>query len=490
MITLTLSPAGRRIATPSGTLLQDVLFEHGVEFPCGGHGRCKGCRVRVLRGHLEPSADDIAAFSAAELSNGWRLACSHTVAGDLEIELAQWQMAVLGDTSAFAIAPREGLGIAVDLGTTTIAAQLLDLANGHVLGVKSALNTQAMYGADILSRAEYALGGGQKELKSIIRRQVGDMALDLLRSAPEKPLTRIVLVGNSVMHHLFCGIDITPLATHPFLPARPGGVAISPKDLGWVIDPSVAVTFMPCIGGLVGADILAGVVATRLWEQNGLTALIDLGTNGEVVVARNGRMICTSTAAGPAFEGARITQGMRAATGAISAVALRDRAFACHVIGGGTARGLCGSGLVDAVAAGLELGRIERGGRLVQPMALAEAVSLMPRDVRELQLAKAAIAAGLRILCKKMGATVDDITALHLAGAFGNSINLASAREIGLLRSPADRIVAAGNTALNGAKRALFAEPDEWDALARRIEHVALNEEPSFQDVFAEEIGF
>jgi uncharacterized 2Fe-2S/4Fe-4S cluster protein (DUF4445 family) len=485
---LTLSPAGRRIAASEGAPLKDVLFDQGVEFPCGGHGRCKGCRVRVVRGRIDPSERDRAAFSTAELAEGWRLACDHAVSGDAELELAQWEMAVLGDETAFAFTPHEGLGIAVDLGTTTIAAQLLDLASGHVLGVRTALNAQSRRGADILSRAEYALRGGARELEVIIRHQIGGLVAELLHDAPAGALRRIALVGNSVMHHLFCGLDIAPLATHPFLPRHPEGVRLSAAELGWEIDPQTVVTFMPCIAGLVGADILAGIAATGLDKQDGLTALIDLGTNGEIVVARRGRMLCTSTAAGPAFEGARIAMGMRAATGAISEVELRDGALACRVIGGGEARGLCGSGLVDAVAAGLDLGRIERSGRLAEPLALDGPVVLTPKDVRELQLAKAAIAAGLRILTARLGATPNNITTLHLAGAFGNAINLTSAQRIGLLRLPVARVVAAGNTALQGAKRALFAEPDAWDALARRIEHVALNEEPSFQDVFAEEM--
>jgi uncharacterized 2Fe-2S/4Fe-4S cluster protein (DUF4445 family) len=490
MKTLTLSPAGRRIAVTEGSSLQDALFAQGVEFPCGGHGRCKGCRVRVLTGCLEPTADDIAAFSPDELAAGWRLACRHAVSGDLELELAQWEMAVLTDESAFAFTPHTGLGIAIDLGTTTIAAQLLDLETGNVLAVKTALNVQALYGADVLSRAEHALQGGQKDLEALIRQQVGTMVADLMVSAPERPLIRIVLVGNSVMHHLFCGIDIAPLATHPFVPHHPEGVRMSAADLGWYITPSVPIDFMPCIGGLVGADILAGVAATKLHEEDGLTALVDLGTNGEVVVGHRGRLVCTSTAAGPAFEGARIAMGMRAATGAISEVEVRDGILHCSVIGGGKAQGLCGSGLVDAVAAGLTLGKIAPGGRMAEAMALVGPVALTPRDVRELQLAKAAIAAGLRILTDRLGATPGDITKLHLAGAFGNSINRTSARQIGLLRLPLERIVPAGNTALKGAKRALFAEPDVWNELAARIETVALNEAPAFQDIFADEMRF
>ena len=481
MLTLALSPAGRRLDVAEGAALQDVLFEEGVEFPCGGRGRCKACRVRVLKGHLEPDAEDRQRLSAAELAQGWRLACRHVVAGDLELELAQWEMPVLSDQSAFAFTPREGFGVAVDLGTTTIAAQLLDLSNGHVLAAETALNAQARHGADVLSRVEFALRGGQAELQKLVRDQIGEM---IARLASQNAPSHIVLVGNTVMHHLFCGLDVAPLATHPFLPAHPGRVSIPADVFG------APAEFLPCIGGLVGADILAGIMATGLHEQAGLAALIDLGTNGEVVVGNRDRLLCTSTAAGPAFEGARIAMGMRAATGAISAVTLTDGAVTCRVIGGGAARGLCGSGLVDAVAVGLDAGRIDPAGRLGEPLVLAGAVSLHPHDVRELQLAKGAIAAGLRILTARFGANLDDIGRLYLAGAFGNYISRTSAHRIGLLRLPVERIVPSGNTALLGAKRALFEDEEPWDSLARRIAYVALNEDPAFQDIFAEEMRF
>jgi uncharacterized 2Fe-2S/4Fe-4S cluster protein (DUF4445 family) len=181
---------------------------------------------------------------------------------------------------------------------------------------------------------------------------------------------------------------------------------------------------------------------------------------------------------------------MRAATGAISEVRVAGKDVACRVIGGGRARGLCGSGLVDAVAAGLELGRIDASGRMVDALVLAPSVALTPRDVRELQLAKAAIAAGLRLLTARLGGKTEDISALHLAGAFGNSISRISAHRIGLLRLPPERIRPAGNTALKGAKLALFAEAGAWNALARRIEHVALKDDPAFEDAFVEEMAF
>jgi uncharacterized 2Fe-2S/4Fe-4S cluster protein (DUF4445 family) len=482
MTIITLLGSGRRLDAAAGTPLRDVLFGEGVEFPCGGQGRCGGCRVRVVAGAMAENTDDRAAFSPAELRDGWRLACRHAIETSVTLELAQWEMAVLGDAERFAFSPREGLGIAVDLGTTTIAAQFLDLRTGQVLATLTALNDQARHGADVLSRAGYALAGGAAELASLIRDQIGAMVADLAKG---RTLSRIVVVGNSAMHHLFGGLDIAPLATHPFLPEHPEALRFAGADLGWQTGATIDV--LPCIGGLVGGDVLAGVSATGLKNQRGLSALIDLGTNGEVVVAQDGHMLCTSTAAGPAFEGARIHHGMRAATGAIDAVGADGT---CHVIGGGPARGLCGSGLVDAVAAGLDTGRITPSGHMAEDWMLADGVALTPHDVRELQLAKGAIAAGLKLLTAKFDATPSDIDHLYLAGAFGNAISRTAAVRIGLIKTPAERIVPAGNTALKGAKQALFTDMAGLEALARSIGFVALNEEPTFEETFAEEMRF
>lgn len=511
---LRLSPADLRMDVPAGTRLQDVLFAQGVEFPCGGRGRCKGCRVKVLCGDLPVSPEENHLLTRAELEAGWRLACRHAIAGDLELELAQWEMAVLGDNTRFAFTPGDGLGVAIDLGTTTIAAQLLDLRSGMVLGVQTALNAQARHGGDIMSRVEFALHGGQAELQRLVRDQLGTMVRQLesgrrrgnesqaKASIEEKSVSphvvsyeeikRIVIVGNTVMHHLFCGIDAAPLAAHPFEPKHSGRVRLSPRALDWEIPDDAVVEFLPCLGGFVGSDILAGIMATGLHQSRELMALMDLGTNGEVVVGNRERILCTSTAAGPAFEGARIAMGMRAATGAISQVQVEDNVLTCQVIGGGAPLGLCGSGLVDAVAAGLELDWIHPSGRMANrtAMPLSGPVSLLAADVRELQLAKGAIAAGLRMLTAQLGASLEDLQQLHLAGAFGNYISRTSAQRIGLLRVPLNRVVPAGNTALLGAKRALFEAATVWDAVAKRVEHVTLNEDAAFQDIYAEEMRF
>jgi len=495
---LELLPLGKVLRVKRGTPLQDVLFAHGVEFPCGGRGRCKGCKVKVLAGALPVTEEDKQKLSGAELAEGWRLACRAQAESDLKIELAQWEAAILTDDSVFAFTPREGLGIAVDLGTTTIVAQLIDLQTGHVLAVRAALNAQAKCGADIMSRVESAVaGGGQRTLQNLVRKQIGRLAHELVTTASgaAHEVKSVVLVGNTVMHHLFCGISLEPLSRYPFEPVSPGLQVFEAAQLGWNLRGSPAVRFLPCLGSFVGSDILAGLLATKLHESEQVAVLIDLGTNGEIVVGNRERMLCASTAAGPAFEGARISMGMRAATGAISEVRARDGQFECHVLGNVAPRGICGSGLVDAVAVGLDLGRISPMGRLANgdPLTLAEPVTLNQWDVRELQLAKGAIAAGLRILLEQWGATKDELTQVFLAGAFGNYINYTSARRIGLLDFPAEKVRPSGNTALLGAKLALFSLPEHDGAYPQtlaKVKHVSLNEDARFQEIFVEEMVF
>ena len=503
-IEIRLRPLNKTLRAPSGAALQDLLFAEGVEFPCGGRGRCKGCRVKVLAGALPAGEDDRRQLTPAEIADGWRLACRARVHTDLTLELAQWETPILADDSPVAATPREGWGAAVDVGTTTVVAQLLDLSTGRVLGVRTALNSQAQHGADVMSRVDFAMAAsGQSILQRQIRTQLGRLLRDLLDAAAaanpagaaSSRLKEIVLAGNTVMHHLFCGIDVAPMARHPFEPESPGPRRFSAAELGWDLPGTPMVRFLPCLGGFVGGDILAGILATRLHESAAPAALIDLGTNGEIVVGSRAGLLCASPAAGPAFEGARISTGMRAATGAISQVALEQGRLRCHVLGHAAARGICGSGLVDAVAAGLELGRISPSGRLLggESFALTPSVSLNQKDIRELQLAKGAIAAGLRLLLAQYGVSRESLTRVFLAGAFGNYINLASARRIGLLDFPPDRTQPSGNTSLRGAKLALCgpdAHQGAYPELLARIRHLPLNEDPNFQDAFAEEMTF
>lgn len=480
-----------------GTPLREALFEHGVEFPCGGRGRCRGCRVRVIGGELPVTAADRKLLGEAELTAGWRLACQARVQGDLTLELAQWETHILADEAGLAIRPREGLGVAVDVGTTTLALQLLDLRSGEVLAVATALNNQAVHGADVMSRVSYAVHeGGAARLRSCIREQIGVLLEALCREAGRRsPVVEVVLVGNTVMHHAFAGWDLSPLAQTPFESPALGEAVFTGSELGWAAAAEATVRFLPCIGGFVGSDVLAGILATGLAEMSGPAALLDLGTNGEIVVAAGGRVVCASTAAGPAFEGGGIRMGMRAATGAICAVRVEGSRLVCEVLGGGEPRGLCGSGLVDAVACGLELGWIEPSGRIPagRPVPLAGEVVLHPGDVRQLQLAKGAISAGLELLCGRVGVQPAELARLHLAGAFGNYINQANARRIGLLPAGLQEVVSVGNTALRGAKMVLLGTVDFeawWRQTQPRISHIRLNEDPAFLETYAEAMAF
>jgi uncharacterized 2Fe-2S/4Fe-4S cluster protein (DUF4445 family) len=493
LVRIELRPLGAAFPVERGTPLQDVLFAYGVEFPCGGRGRCRRCRVRVLEGSLPVTPAEETLLGRAELEDGWRLACHAVASGDLVLEVAQWDAAILADDSLFEFTPGEGFGIAVDLGTTTLVAQLLDLRTGHVLGVRTSLNPQAAFGADIMSRVEFAVREeGQDRLERLIRAGVGKLVRELTPLAG-KPAGRVTIVGNSVMHHLFCGIGVEPFSHVPFEPSRGGLEVFAASELGWDLPGDPCVAFLPCLGGFVGSDILAGLVATRMHESDRLIGLIDLGTNGELAFGSSRRIVCASTAAGPAFEGGKIGCGMRAATGAIAEVAIRDGALHCRVLGNTPPRGICGSGLVDAVAAGLELGAILPSGKMSAngEWTLCPPVALAQRDVRELQLAKAAIAAGIRIVLGRLGAGIGDVDRVYLAGAFGNYVNRASARRIGLIDFPDEAVHPAGNTALLGAKLALFRGEDIGaPAVARLTEHISLAADPEFQEIYVNEMVF
>ncbi len=444
-----------KILPQPGQRLADQLFHAGVEFPCGGESACGGCRIRVLDGVIPITDTMRAALSDEELAQGWRLACCANAAGPVTVEVEQWSLEVLTDEAAVPIEPRAGLGAAIDLGTTTLVAQLVNLETGEVLAVETALNAQARFGADVMSRIQYDLKN-PGQLTAVIRSQLGEM---LARMAQGRRLEEILIAGNTAMHHLFCGLSVEPLAAVPFLSPDLGEVRFAASDLHW---PGPAV-FLACLGGFVGSDLLAGIVATRLDKHRHAHGLFDIGTNGEIVV------------------------GSRAGDGAIDSVHARDGVLECHTIGGVAPRGICGSGLVDAVAASRQLNLIQRNGRLAngtKTLPLSGAISLAQSDIRELQLAKGAMAAGLRMLGQ-------GVRHLSLAGAFGNYIRQASARAIGLLPEDVE-VEPVGNSALRGTRMLLLAPARRDERLQRIIgmtSHVELAADPEFQDIYAESMA-
>lgn len=485
----TAGPGPLRLEPTPARPLRDLLFERGVEFPCAGVSQCGGCKVRVIDGEVPITDDMRVVLSPAALASGWRLGCMAEADGPVTLEIAQWSIAVLDDRADVPFEPAEGLGAVVDIGTTTLVAQLVDRRTGTVLKVETALNPQARFGADLMSRIRHDLAE-PGVLKRSIREAVGAM---LARLAEDRPVEEVLLVGNTAMHHLFSGLSVEPLAAVPFRPTESGPQRFEANELRWTLDLRQPACFLPCVGGFVGSDLLAGLVAIGLAEASEPGALMDLGTNGEIAVGNRERICCASTAAGPAFEGGRIGMGMRAGGGAIDRVSVRDGVLDCSVIGGGPPRGLCGSGLVDAAAAALDLGWLNPSGRITggrKSIPLVDPVRLTQADIRELQLAKGAVAAALVLLLDGRRLTPSRV---FLAGAFGNYVRGESARRIGLLPSWVDHPASAGNTALRGARMLLLAVPRReqiLDHALRCTEHVELAANPMFQDAYVECMGF
>lgn len=414
---------------------------------------------------------------------------------------------------------RERFAVAFDIGTTTLVSVLIDLESGREVASVSRMNPQTRYGDDVISRILHARGGsdGLHALHSVIMAEANDMLRELesVSGVQTSRIYEAAIAGNTAMQHLFEGVDPSALGEVPFAPATGHGQLLRAAELGLEIHPNGCAYVFPVIGGFVGGDTVAGIVATGLADAERPMALVDIGTNGEIVVCHEGRMLATSTAAGPAFEGARITHGMRATAGAIEKVVF-DGDVRIGVIGDAPPVGLCGSALIDVVAEllrsgilmsqGLMLGRDEAPAEVPEAIrariietddgpafALATAeesgtgapVLLMQRDVRELQLATAAIRAGFTILLRRAGVEMGQLDRVLIAGGFGNFIRRSNAQRIGLLPNDLERrrINFVGNTALAGARLAAVSRATRRKAeeLARRTKHVDLSMDPDFQ---------
>jgi len=279
----------------------------------------------------------------------WRLACLSNCTSDITLEVEQFNHLILADESEFEFIPQKGFGIAVDLGTTTLVAQLVDLSSAKVLAVETMLNPQVRFGADLISRIQACLDGKATEMTGMIRSAIGSMIEQMLQKHKVE-LRKIAIVGNTAMQLIFSNCDVSPLAMYPFNTENLTNKFFIPEELGWKFQVKETIQFYPSIGSFVGSDILAGIVATGLHRKEMYSALIDLGTNGEIVIGNKNQIVCASTAAGPAFEGTNISMGMRAVTGAISSLCQNEGHIEASVIGKTTAKGICGSGLIDAVA--------------------------------------------------------------------------------------------------------------------------------------------
>ncbi len=421
------------------------------------------------------------------------------------------------------------LAVALDLGTTTLVAALLDMVSGEELAVASRQNPQTRFGDDVLSRIVYARRGpeGLSELHETIFEAIDAMIGELVEQAgvARQRIYVLSVAGNPTMQQLFCRIDPRWLGEVPFVSATGPGLHVPVAKLGVALHPRAIAYVFPVIGGFVGGDAVAGTLATQLTEQGRPTLLVDIGTNGEIVLWTGEKLLAASTAAGPAFEGARISHGMRGSSGAIEKVVVDGR-LRINVIGDTPPVGICGSGLIDLAAELLRHGVICSTGRIQTPDQLADTVPddlrrrivvddnnqlaflvadesetgtgkpifLAQRDVRELQLAAGAVRAGTLLLLQRAGLEPDDLEAVLIAGGFGNFVRRKNAQRIGLLPAgiPRTRIRFQGNTSLAGARLAATscAARDKAERLAREAEHVDLSTDPAFQEAFAEAMVF
>ena len=428
-----------------------------------------------------------------------------------------------GDTTG------RSFGLAFDIGTTTVVGALMDLRSGTPLAVRSTLNGQAVYGADVISRISYAMMNedGLEQLTTKIAQSLNRLIEQLLAetAVPAGELYEVVVAGNATMIHLLLGIDPTAIGVEPFIPVADDALEVKAADIGLRIHPQAPIHCLPHLGAYVGADLVGGLMATGLAQAEGVRLLVDVGTNGEIILGSAARTVATAAPAGPAFEGAQIQSGMRASDGAIEAVTITPDAVELQVIGDVPPVGLCGSGLLDAVAQLRLVGLLLTNGRFLKSDVAAEQfapelakrlitdeegkrsfvlawesesgngrkITLTQRDIRELQFAKAAIASGIDVVMAELGVTQEDLVEIYLAGSFGNYINPQSARIIGLVPLvPVERIKAVGNASGEGAKMALlsFRERQIAHSLPKIVEYHELSGRADFNDSFISILQF
>jgi uncharacterized 2Fe-2S/4Fe-4S cluster protein (DUF4445 family) len=521
-----------------------ILLEH----PCGSLGTCGRCRVRVIAGAPPPLPADADHLSPAELADGWRLGCQLVLERPASIEVPAVSRSLAGksfgaDLPPAALArpvvgtatvgvPRgarpDAVGLAVDIGTTSLAAALVSLADGSVRASASCLNPQVAFGADVIARIKHAMdqADGLGHLTRAVREGLSTLVTELVESSAcdRDAVVAAAVAGNPTMLQAWMGVPLTGLGRSPYEAAWSHARDVNAGGVELPVHPDARVWTFPMIRSHVGGDAVAAAIACELDRPGGARLLVDLGTNSEVLVAVAGRIAATSAAAGPAFEGVSIRHGMRGAPGAVDVVSFGEGGrVLVHAIGSLPPRGICGSGLIDAVAELLRTGVLASSGYLRKPdeiastpgRALAHRVVdvdgqrgfvvvpadagvgaplvLTARDVREVQLAKGSILAAATLSCRHLGLEPSELDEVLVAGAFGNYIRKASAVRIGL--APAvdpEHIRFVGNAAGVGARLALLDRDvrDRARELAGRAEYLDLATHPAYQQVFMAALEF
>jgi len=459
--------------------------------PCGGRRSCGKCRVRLVEGQVEGDTPD---------SGGFVRSCAAVPLTDITIAVTE-----SGEPGGSEVTEPAGnerrsparAAVALDIGTTTVSARLVDLESASVLDTISELNDQRSFGADVMSRIGAARNGLTGDLFTAINRQTGRILAAFQKRWNISALEKLVVSGNTVMLHLFLNVDPSGMGELPFTPVFLEEKEVKGRELSL---PAESVLVLPSIAAFIGGDISAGLAVLDILNSPGPSLLIDIGTNGEMALCSNGRILCCSAAAGPAFEGAEISCGLGGVKGAISAVERgAGNELSLTTIGNVPPAGICGSGLIDAVALMLKLEIIDETGRMTDSLEaqkgfpLAPGVSINARDIRQFQLAKSAIRSGITILCKNASLNAADIKNVFIAGGFGFFINRQNAIDAGVLPGEFRDVTAVcGNISLQGAEQCLLTQGflDRCKQIIARCSVIDLAADPSFMDEFAENMLF
>lgn len=527
------------LAGNTGESLMDILNDYqdaGFAFPCGGNGVCGKCVIKVLEGDFDITAEDKKFFTEGQLLEGYRLACRAIVREDCVIEYRGVLEKSYDVQSGFIeissdkkmVCADDIYGIAVDIGTTTIAISLVDIGYQKIVTTFTEINHQRRFGADVIARIQAANDGKNDELRRSIQM---DLITGIVRVLKESDiyidkLQQIVIAGNTTMGHLLLGYSCSTIGVYPFNP-----VDISAKTLsfGEVFDScyeknfsseclgkegdeffnrypqikQVPIYFVPGISAYVGADITSGIMHCKMIEKKDVSLLIDLGTNGEMAIGNCDKLLVTSTAAGPAFEGGNISCGTGSVDGAVCDVIISDDNVKLKTINDAPVSGICGTGVIAVTAELIEHQLVDETGRLkddyfedgflLGTTNRGDEVSFTQKDIREIQLAKSAVRAGIETLILRYGIEKKDISNVYIAGGFGYHIDLNKAVKIGLLPEEfIDRISAVGNSALGGAVHTLTdrGNKDLLVKICDMAEEVSLSDDKYFQEFYMEYMMF
>ncbi|HPJ02668.1 MAG TPA: ASKHA domain-containing protein [Candidatus Limiplasma sp.] len=505
MAKLTIRQGDRRstLTFDGETPLTALLRRHGqtIATPCGGKGTCGKCRVSATGNLSCLTENENKTLTPDEIARGIRLACQVTVSGDAEVTVPQqadlMNVQLEGDIPDFVYQPMQGpYGLAVDIGTTTLALRLLDLKRHTLLKAATASNPQGEVAADVIGRIEAALHGEGYRLQRLVTDAIEQALIKLCADSAISPneIGSIVIAGNTTMLYLLTGRDPVTLSRAPFEADTLFDAWVDGKALRLLSAANTGVYLPACMSAFVGADIVCGVLACGMCDRETTSLLVDLGTNGEIALWHERKLYCCATAAGPAFEGVNIRHGVGSVPGAIDRVWVQDGNLSYTTLGGQAPVGICGSGLIDAVAALRELSLVDETGLMeTGEERIGGEIGLTQKDIRSIQLAKGAIAAGIKTLCAYVGISAEQIKTLYIAGGFGSHVSVGKAAAIGLIPLELkDRALVLGNASLTGAEMLLFNEDFVKAArnIAQKAVSVPLGGSAAFAEYYMESMMF